>query len=156
MDRFEPHLTEVVLGHRGQRLAADRGGNAAHDLDETGGTGVDDAGLLQHGEHVARLRDGGVARGDDAREVGLSLGGVCHRADRGEHRPLDRLLHRTVGGVTRRPECLREIVTRCERLGRAADDLREDHARVAACSHQGCAGDFLREPGSIIRPVAVE
>ena len=31
--------------------------DAAHDLDEPGGAGVDDARLLQHGQHLARLRD---------------------------------------------------------------------------------------------------
>ena len=105
---------------------------------------------------LARLGDGVVAARDDRREVGAVLGRVGHRADRGQHRPLDRLLHRAIGGVARRAEGLGEIVALGERLGRAADDLREDHAGVAAGAHQRRARDLVREAGAVVGAVLVE
>ncbi len=152
MDRVEAELL-LELGRLGQRLARQRGVDPADDLDEPRRAGVDDARLLQHRQHVARLRDRVVAARDDRREVATVLGRVGHRADRGQHRPLDRLLHRAVRGVARRAKHLREVVALGERVAGAARDLREDHAGVAARAHQRRAGDLVREPGAVVGAV---
>ena len=78
-------------------------------------------------------------------------------ADHREHRPLDGPPHGAVGGVggaaqRLRRERRRDPVRRLrEHVGRAADDLREDHARVAARAHQRAAGDVAGERGAVGR-----
>ena len=85
-----------------------------------------------------------------------ALGRVGQLADRGQHRPLDRLLDGAVRGVARRAESLGEVVALGERLGRAADDLRQDHARVAARAHQRRARDLVREACAIVGAVLLQ
>ena len=54
-----------------------------------------------------------------------------------------------VRGIARAPEGARDVVGLGERLGGAADDLREDDARVAARAHQSCARSLARKRGAI-------
>ena len=156
VDRFDGDLVRHALGRCRDRLPAQHRVDAAHDLDEPGRARVDDAGLLQHRQHLARPRDGLVAGGDDRREVRIALRRLGHRADRGEHRPLDGLLDGAVGGVARGAERLREVVALRKRVGRAAHDLREDHARVAARTHQRRARDLMREAGAVVGPFPLQ
>ena len=99
------------LGRRRARLARERRGDAADDLDEPGGAGVDDAGLASApaASRACGRHDSSPAR-DDRGEVAAALGRLGHLADRRQHRPLDRLLDRAVGGVARRAERAREVV----------------------------------------------
>ena len=83
----------------------------------------------------------------EAADVGL-LRLVRHLADDGQHRPLDRPAHGTVGGVARRAEGARDARGRRplragEHLGEAADDLAEDDAGVATGSHQRSTRELL-------------
>ena len=87
---------------------------------------------------------------------GVLLRGLGHLADRGQHRPLDRLLHGAIRGVARRAKRARKVVVHGERLGGAANDLREDHARIAPCSHQRSARHLSGEAGAVVGAVAVE
>ena len=124
-------------------------GHVAHEVeaghDHAGHPQVDD--LVARDEHRGRIEVG---------EVGGLLRCIGHRADRSQHRPLDGLLHGAVGGVARRAKRLGEVVALRERFGRAADDLREDDARVAARAHQRSARDLVREPGAIVGAVLVQ
>ena len=124
MDRVDADLL-LPFGRLGQRLAADGGCDAAHDLDEAGRAGIDDAGLAEHRQHLARRRHGLVAGRNDLRQRRTSLCGVGHQAHRGQHRPLHGLLDRTVGSVARRAERLREVVG----LARATPSRRGRSAR---------------------------
>ena len=89
----------------GQRLSGDDRGDSTQELDEAGGTGVDDARLAQDVELLLGAGDGFLAprhqkleqRADRPRL--LCLGGVGERADRGQHRALDRLAHCPIGGI---------------------------------------------------------
>src|SRR5581483_12150049 len=75
VDRVQADLV-AALERRRRRLAGERSMQAAHDLHEPGGARVDDAGLLQHRQHLPRLRDRVVAAGEDRREVAAVLGAV--------------------------------------------------------------------------------
>ena len=66
----------------------------------------------------------------------------------GEDRSLDRPEHRFVGRVGGAPQAGdhiggRDRLERRERVGEAPEDLREDHARVAAGAHQRAVPDRL-------------
>ena len=133
-----------------KRLAGDDGCDAADDLEQTGGPGIDDAGLRQHRQHLLCPDDAGVAASDDRSQVSPALGLLGELADRGQHRPLDGLADGAVGGVARTPQRAGQVVGLAEGLGRAPDDLREDHARVPARPHQGGPGHLAGELGAII------
>ncbi len=155
VDRLDAELA-IVHRRLRQRRAVERRRNAADDLDQAGGARIDDSCLAEHRQHVARPLDRVVPARDDRLQVSPVLRGVRHRGDRGEHRPLDRLLDRAVGGIRRRAEDPRELVGLRERVGGAAHDLREDHARVAAGAHQRGPRHLLREAWPVVRPVARE
>ena len=148
MDRVD---AELLLGRRrgGQRLARDRRGEPAHELEQAGPARVDHARVAENVERLLRARDRLLPAPDDRRKqvgVRLSGAGVLLRllgelADDREHRPLDRVPDCAIRGVARGAEaaCDRLWVDRValrERLAGAADDLRQDHAGVAAGAHR--------------------
>ena len=159
---------QLLLDRRvGDRLAGDDGRNAADDLEQARAAGVDDAGVPEHVEQLRRSldrvrpapHDGGDQLADASFGVGLGL--LRHLADDRQHRPLDRFRHRRVRRVARAAErpgdrCRVELLRLRDRLCEAADDLREDHARVAAGAHQRGTGEFLRERREIGRGRRVE
>src|SRR3990172_6103257 len=118
--------------------------------------GVHHARLAQDGQQRGRPGDRALRAldrlGEHRLDVGLALGGH-HRgrrglADDGEDRALDRLRHSLVGGFAPAVEgvCEVEAVEAALALqaGRhAAEDLREDDARVPPGAHQGTEGDGL-------------
>ena len=154
----------------GRGVAAQRGEAAGDDHGEPVGAGVDHAGLAQDGELLGAALHGLLGRlervlehlgeqlvlllgrgvGPQARAV--HVGEVVrhpagHRAHGGEHRALGGVAHRGVGGVGRAGEGggdqdrVDQLAgPRSELLGRAAHDLGEDHAAVAARAEQGRAG----------------
>ena len=152
-----------VLGRRvRKRLAGQRRRDAAHDLEQPGAARVDDARLAQHGELVRRARQRVLAaldqllqeRGGLQLGVARVLGLLGELPDHAQHRPLDRAAHGPVGGVARGAERAAdrggvEQPGLAERLGGAAQDLGEDHARVAARAHQRRARQLLRERGAV-------
>ena len=93
------------------------------------------------------------AAGSSVRVAGI-LGLLGELADHRQHRPFDRAPHRAVGGVARGAEGAAdrrgvEQPGLAERLGGAAQDLGEDHARVAARAHQRRPRQLLRERGAV-------
>jgi hypothetical protein len=143
---------------------------AGEDHGEAVGAGVDDSGLaqdgqllgpalhgllagfervLQHlGEQLVLLLRGGL--GAEALRVHVRevvSHAARHRAHGGEHRALGRVAHRRVRRVGRprqrgrHQHRIHELArSRGELLGRAANDLGEDHSAVAARAQQGGAG----------------
>ena len=88
-----------------------------------------------------------------------------HLAHDRDHRSLGRIAHRRVGGVGRARERRRhehrvDQLARAARqlLGRAANDLGEDHAAVAARAEQRGAGDGLDDlvAADLVDRLAVE
>ena len=152
-------------GGRGrQRLARDRSGQPAEELDEPRAARVDHTRLAQDLELLGRAGHGFLPVSHELDEqVGerLGVGLVALRlfrklADDREHRPLDRPPHGAVGGVgrpaqrlgrQRRADAVRRLG---EDVGDAPHDLGEDHPGVAARSHQRGPRDRVREG----RPVA--
>ena len=158
VDRVEARLVGLLDGGVRDRLAGNRRSDAAHDLEQAGSAGVDDTGLAEDGELVGRPRQRLLTaldeplqqRGRLERGVARVLGLLGQLADHGQHRPLDRPPHGAVRSVARAPEGAadRRRVEQpglAERLGRTAQDLGEDHARVAARAHQRRASELLRE-----------
>ena len=133
-----------------QRLAGDVGRDAADDLDEPGATCVDDAGLAQDFELVSRLLDSLVAAADEAaRSSGSSRPGSRPpppRRARGSRSGSSPRRARGRPRTPRRRRALSAVATEpssCEALDRAANDLRQDHARVAAGPEQRRVGDLV-------------
>ncbi len=130
-----------------KRLAGDVRRDSADDLDQPGGTCVDDAGLPEHVELLLRSRHGVVAAFDERAQEGLQvvvparLGLVGELADHGQDRPLGRLADRRPGRVGGAPERGRDGAVFVEALDGTTDDLREDDAGVAARSEQRGVGD---------------
>ena len=104
--------------------------------------------VLEHlGKQLVLLRGGGLRAEPlsvHVREVVRHAAG--HRAHRGEHRALGRVAHRRVGGVGgsrqrgRHQHRVHELARPGRQLlGGAANDLREDHAAVAARAEQSGA-----------------
>ena len=162
MDRVEAGLVGVLGGRVGERLAGERRRDAADDLEQAGSARVDDSRLAQDGELVRRARQRVLAALDQLLQqrrglqirVARVLGLLGELADHRQHRPLDRTPHGAVGGVARGAEGAAdrgrvEQPGLAERLGGAAQDLREDHARVAAGAHQRRARQLLRERGAV-------
>ena len=148
-----------LLGRRvGNRLAGQGRRDAADDLEQARSAGVDDSGLAQDGELVRGAGERILAALDQLlhqrrrleRGVARVLGLLGQLPDHRQHRPLDRTPDRAVGGVAggaeRTPDRRRvEQPGLAERLGRAAQDLGEDDAGVAAGAHQRGARQLLRE-----------
>jgi hypothetical protein len=118
---------------------------------------------------VLGLGDGLVAAPDQRLEelgrfgrLGVGLGCVRELADDRQDRPFDRTADgavRLVGGPSQGArDCRRvNLVALAELLGRAANDLREDHTRVAARAHQRRARKRMGERGAVVaRGRAVE
>ena len=116
-------------------------------------------GIAEHRQEVGGAGDGGarrvrgpfehVAEGCLAAR-GRLLDGLGREPHHGEDRPLDRAEHRLVGGVGGAPQAgdhvgSRDRLERRERVGEAAEDLREDHARVPAGAHQRTVPDRLAD-----------
>ena len=164
-------LDRQVRGGRGLRelLSGDRGRETAHELQETGAARVDHARPAEDVELLLGLRDGLLAAPHESREQlgGVEVGGgaslrlLGEGADDRQHRPLDGLADGTVRLVASGPErpCDRRGVDGprpAELLGGAADDLRQDHARVAARAHQRRAGDFVCQLRAVCRVRGLE
>jgi hypothetical protein len=128
----------------GERLAAHVEGYSADKLEEAGAARVDHTGLPKDRQLLRRPRERLLTRVDDLRErlsclesfvVGL-LRTARERARHGQDRPLLWLAHRGVTGVCggTKHGCLILSSRKC--LCGPAKDLREDHPRVAARSHE--------------------
>ncbi len=160
-----------LVGELGRVLSAQGGDQPGDDHGQPVGPGVDHARLAQDLELLGAALDGFLARlqrsfqhvGEQhvlllrarvARQpLALHVGQVLrhavgHRPDRGEHRPLGRVAHGLVGRVGRagksggHQDRVDQLARpRGQLLGRAADDLGEDHARVPAGAEQRRAGD---------------
>ena len=161
-----------VVGELGRLGAAQRGDHAGEDHGQAVAAGVDDARLAQHRQQLgaaptdcwpassARSSTSAIssswwsasllARGaaGHVRELGGDAAG--HLAHDGEDRALGRLAHGAVGAVggARHRGADQDRVdelagARGQLLGGAADQLREDHAAVAARAEQRRAGDGL-------------
>ena len=164
------HPRRRVVVELGRLGAAQRGDDAGEDHGEAEAAGVHDARLAQDRQQVGPAPDrllAGVERalehlGDQrvlalgvvlleprlvhVRELGRHA--VRHLAHDGEDRALGRLAHGVVGAVggARHRGADQHGVDqlagpRGQLLGRAADQLGEDHARVAARAEQRGAGD---------------
>ena len=152
--RWEPQRR--LAGAVDRRRRCDDGGSrsdrpreALEDHCETKTAGIDDVGIAQHLQLIDGPFDRGVGLGDnpvedDADVIGL---GRCRVAGRGgiandrEDGPLgglhdgpvcdsSRLVERRGDAVRVDPRALRNT------LSKAAEDLRQDHAAVAACAHE--------------------
>ena len=106
VDRLEGDRLEERCG-RGQLLAAHVRGDAAHDLDQAGAPGVDDASLLEDVQLLRRPRQGDLAGGEqfgervlDGRVVRRNLlRPLRQRARHRENRALLRVPHGRVARV---------------------------------------------------------
>ena len=158
VDRVDPGLVSVLAGGVGQRLAGQRRGDAANDLEQARATRVDDPRLLENGELVRRARERVLAALDQLlqqrRGLEICVAGVLgllgELADHRQHRSLHRTPHRAVGGVARSAEGAAdrggiEQPRLAQRFGGTAQDLGEDHARVPAGAHQRRTRQLLRE-----------
>ena len=144
-----------------QLLACGRRCETADDLEQADAAGIDDARFAEDRELLRRARDRLLAAADEPGEQLVdvvpveALALLRHFADDGEHRPFDRLPHGAVGSVAGRLERTGDDAgvdrrRSAERLGRTADDLREDHAGVPARTHQRGARDLLDEGRAIL------
>jgi hypothetical protein len=135
------------------------GGDPADELEEAGSARVHDARgpqglqlLARGGERDLAVRDD-LRQGIRERQVGVErLCALGQLAGDGEDGPFLRLTHRGVAGVGGRPErrgCGGRVdrPVRRERLCRAAHELGEDHARVAARAHQARARHLVSDLG---------
>ncbi len=127
---------------------------------------VDDPGLLQHRQQVRGPLDGVTRRGVDLLEHRLEarrprgpgrLRGLRRGPGDGQDRPLDRAHHRLVRGVGAAPQRRHQVLHRHrvpvgEHLGEAAQDLGEDHPRVAPGAHERPVRDRLAH---VVHPVGV-
>ena len=160
-----------VVVERRRLGAAQGGDDAGEDDGQAVAAGVDDARLAQHGQQVGPALDrllAGVERGlehvgdqrvlllgrGDAVQAGLrhvrELGRdpMRHLAHHGEDRALGGRAHGAVGAIGRArqrgadQDRVHQLAgARDQLLGGAADQLGEDHPRVAARSQQRGAGD---------------
>jgi hypothetical protein len=136
------------FGRFRERLAGNVGGDPAQDLDESRGTRIDHACLPEHLELVLRPRDRGVSVLDQRMQklgqpfVAARLGLVGQRPDHRQDRPFDGLANRRPGRVGAAPQRGRHGTVLIEALDGATDDLREDHAGVAASAEQRSVRDI--------------
>ena len=166
------HAGRRVMVELGRLGAAQRGDDAGEDHGQAEAAGVDDARLAQHRQQVGAAPDGLLAGVERALEhlgdqqvlaVDLVLAeprlvhvrqlerdAVGHLAHDREDRPLGRLADGVVGAVggARHRGADQDRVDqlagpRRQLLGRAADQLGEDHAAVAARAEQRGAGHAL-------------
>ena len=146
-------------------FAGDGAGESSEELDEPRTACVDHARLSEDAELLGRAGDRLIPVAyelDEQFAERLGVDGAPLRffrelADDGQHRPLDRPADGSVGGVggsaqraggERRADPIRHFG---EDVGDASHDLGEDHAGVAAGSHQRRPGDGVRERGPIAR-----
>ena len=140
----------------GQRLTVDHEQRRVEQEQEPGSAGIDDAGVLQHGELLGSVVERGLAGGargtehsHQAGSVGRGGGGGVGRfAHDGQDRALDRLEHRQICGRRCRLQRFgdlrgREIGGVLQRADQPAQDLAEDHTAVAACPHQAAVADGI-------------
>ena len=163
----------ALVGDRRRRGPAQRRDHPGHEDRQRVAAGVDDARLGEHRQQlrpaVDRLLTGherALEHVGDQRVLGRRVGAGLearlrhvrelrrgrrgHVAHHGQHRPLGRLADRLVGalgGAGQRGRQQRRIDelagARDQLLGGAADQLAEDHARVAARAEQRRARDRL-------------
>ncbi len=154
---------ELLLGRLGrQLLARQRGGDPPDQLDQARAARVDHARLAQDVELLGRACDRLLPAPDNGCEK-LREGRVLPRgslggklAGDGQDRSFDGLAHGRIGSVARGCESARDrlgidLAGLRKRLGRATDDLREDHARVAARAEQRRPRRLTRELGPVAR-----
>jgi hypothetical protein len=120
--------------------------NASEDLDEPERAGVHHARLAQERQLLPRQGERLVARSDNLGESVPdrqleAFGPLRDGARDGEDRPFLGLEYRCVTGVARSAERHGErpridLRRDCERLGRAAQELRQDHARITPRAHE--------------------
>ena len=145
-------------GRGRQRLAGDRAGHAAQELDEPGSARVHDPRFPQDVELLGRSGHGLLPVPHEldeqvAERLGVGrtpFGLLCELADDREHRPLDRPPHCPVGGVGGSAQCqggqrgIDSVRRGGEHVGDASHHLGEDDARVAARPHQRRPRDCVR------------
>ena len=149
-DRFEQRR-----GLR-ERLAADVGGHAAHDLEQTGAARIDDPRLLEHVELLGRgcesflavsdevaerILDGGVGAGDLFGPLGQGTGN-------GEDRSLLWVANGGVAGVARCPQGARQG------LGVEGAPSSGSAERKPRASCERMTPEFPRAPIRIARPTS--
>jgi hypothetical protein len=135
---------QLLGGRLGQRFTGEARRQAADELEQARAARVNDARRAQDVEKLPRTRDGTLAALQEQPEEVLQrqvlacvrLGLIGELANDGEHRPLDRLTHRPVGGVGGRTEGGSDrgrvdVLGIVEHLRGTPDDLREDHPRVS-------------------------
>jgi hypothetical protein len=149
---------------RRQRCAVEGMEEALQEEKEPPATGVDDAGLLEDRQHlrgvverVLRAPDDAAAALDQVLAVAVRCFCLLGRLTRdGEDRPLLRLhdgLVREVGAAAQpvRERSRIESVRIADGFGDAAEELRQDHAGVAACAHQRPARDRRARIGGTVQ-----
>ena len=133
----------------GQRTTVDNVEERVEEEREPKAAGVDDACFLEHGQQVGRVLDRGVRGLGGALQEGVErgvvpagrLGSFCGLAHDGEDGALHRAHHCLIGSVGSLAQRRRDLGSadgfeRCERVGHAAQDLRQDHAGVAPRAHE--------------------
>ena len=148
---------EVVDGRRlGQRVTGDDVAQRVEEEAQPGPAGVDHARLGEHRQLLGRVLErhaGGVAcAAHEPGEVRRPLGALRRGASDGEDRALDGTDHRLARHAVGARERLGErrgdddlVVP--ERLGDPAQELGEDHPRVAARAHERAVRDGLADLG---------
>ena len=138
-------------------LAGERGEKAGVNGHQALATRIHHARGLEHGEHIGRLFQNGVARREERAEqihhiVGflhLAIDVVRRNACHGEDRALFGLHNRLIGHLRARAQRLGEqigvhFLRAFQALGKAAQNLAEDHARIAARAAQRALGRAIR------------
>jgi hypothetical protein len=153
----------------GERLPRNCESDAAHDLDETRAARVHDSGRRQDLEVLRCAGERRLASRQHCLKEGVRrLGVLCrpfrllrHLPEHRQHRPFNRLPHRSVGGVARRPEGASEkgqsrVVVLGHDLCEAADDLREDYPGVSPRGEERRARDLLGQKRSLLGPRSLD
>ena len=135
-----------------QRLPASTARDPAHDLDEPGRAGVDDARLGEHRQHArASRRRTRLPAASTRREVAAALGLLGELADRGQHRPLDRACARR-GRRRRSPRAAPAASSSETRSDSAAPRMICERITpgVPARAHQRGTGDLVGERRALV------
>ena len=151
--------TSVGSGHRPPIRHVEQ---HVEEQQEPGPAGIDHPRLLEHGQHlrgpgqrIGALRTGRLQHGDQVAAVlrrhHRGLRGLAHhRQDGALDGPHDRLVGSRGGGGQRlRTARGVEPVVGGHHARDAAEDLREDHPRVAAGPHEGAVADRLAHRGQV-------
>jgi hypothetical protein len=142
---IEPHARRADrAGHRARHEAAlERGERAVDEQPQPARARVDHARGLVHRVLVHRAVDGGAALVDGNAQQLLrialrAIDGLVHLLQRGQHRAVRRLRDRGEGVFAAKPERLLDVDPVVGgRVLDPPDDLAEQHAAVAARTHQG-------------------